>query len=221
MLDDDNFGFKVPMQDYVCSISPTEFEKHCREVLLGYAEDEHLQNFTITHDVKLKASDGTYQIDLYATFTALGAEIKVLCECKQYKSPVKRETVATLDAKLKSLGAHKGILLSTSGFQSGAKEYAAAHGIALFQVYDKECIAVSHDSGTDAIDENDPLLYAERAWPQHCVICWTEKDKYGNPKRIYPNGSIARKIIAEQYRLVCEENGFDNPPASAEMENEK
>ena len=71
MLDDDNFGFKVPMQDYVCSISPTEFEKHCREVLLGYAEDEHLQNFTITHDVKLKASDGTYQIDLYATFTAL------------------------------------------------------------------------------------------------------------------------------------------------------
>ena len=41
-LDSDDFGFKMPMQDYVCSITPTEFEKYCKEVLLGYAEDENL-----------------------------------------------------------------------------------------------------------------------------------------------------------------------------------
>ena len=123
-------------QDYVCSITPTEFEKYCIEILLSYAEEEKLPNFTITHDAKIAAYDGTYQIDIYAEFTAMSVTFKVLCECKQYSKPVGRDKVAELHGKLESIGANKGSLLATSGFQSGAIEYAKTHGIALIQVYD-------------------------------------------------------------------------------------
>lgn len=83
-------------QDYVCSISPTEFEVFCMELLKNYATEEHLRDFNIEHNVKQQAEDGTYQLDIIARFTALDVELKILCECKQYTSPVKRERVELL-----------------------------------------------------------------------------------------------------------------------------
>ncbi|MGP3790676.1 restriction endonuclease [Pseudomonas sp. B392_1p] len=58
----------------------------------------------------------------------------VLIECKKYSSPIERETVQVLHDKVRSLGAHKGMLFTTTGFQSGAIKYAKAHGIALIRV---------------------------------------------------------------------------------------
>ena len=51
-------------QEYVCSITPTEFEKYCLEILAGFAEEEQLTDFSITHNVKIPVEDGTYQIDI-------------------------------------------------------------------------------------------------------------------------------------------------------------
>lgn len=90
-------------QEYVCSITPTEFEKYCLEILAGFAEEEQLTDFSITHNVKIPVEDGTYQIDIYAVFMAMGVEFKILCECKQYSAPVNREKVAALHSKLNSI----------------------------------------------------------------------------------------------------------------------
>ena len=62
----------------------------------GFAEKEKLQDFKIIHNTKIKASDGKYQIDVYAEFTAMGSRFKVLCECKKYKNRVNRDKVAIL-----------------------------------------------------------------------------------------------------------------------------
>ena len=105
-----------PYREFVASISPTEFEELCLEILKGYAEAEHLSDFSIQHNVSIPADDGTYQIDVYARFIAMGVEFKVIAECKRYSSPVSREKVAVLADKVKSLGAHKGIMISTCGF---------------------------------------------------------------------------------------------------------
>ena len=75
--------------DYVLSLTPTEFEKYCYKILKGYAEEESLKDFTTTHNKKIETYDGKYQIDVYAEFTALNSKIKVLCECKQYTSSIK------------------------------------------------------------------------------------------------------------------------------------
>ena len=189
-------------QRYVCSITPTEFEKYCMEILCGYAEKENLIDFTIDHNVKIPASDGTYQIDVYASFMAMGVRFKVLCECKQYSSSVSREKVAVLKDKLQSIGAQKGILLSTAGFQSGALEYAKAHGIALVQVYDRSCDFLCHSSGEAEFDENDPFLYGERKMPPYVGIDVTDTNDEGEVCRVYPTREIVGKILDEMERLI-------------------
>ena len=183
-------------QDYVCSITPEEFEIFCVELLKSYAKEENLADFTIEHNVKIASSDGTYQIDAHASFTAMGVTVKVLCECKQYKNKVKREKVQILADKLRSLGMNKGILLSTSGFQKGAIDYAKEHGIALIQVFDHSCEPVSHSGGLDVNDdENDPMLWGEKHWPKYKAVCLLpEADE---PVVVYPPKEMIEGIYQE------------------------
>ena len=188
-------------QDYVCSITPTEFEQYCLEILEGYAETENLKDFKIDHNVKIITDDGEYQIDVYASFVAMDVEIKVICECKQYKNRVKRDKVILLADKIRSIGAHKGILLSTSGFQSGAIEYAKKHGIALIQVYDRSCDKYSFANGPDAIpNENDPLLYVFKHMPPYRAVNCTTENEY--KRSVYPKRSTMNQLYAEQFRLM-------------------
>ena len=148
-----------PYREFVASISPTEFEELCLEILKGYAEAEHLSDFSIQHNVSIPADDGTYQIDVYARFIAMGVEFKVIAECKRYSSPVSREKVAVLADKVKSLGAHKGIMISTCGFQSGAYEYAKKHGIALLQVINRNVMQKYYAKEYATMDFPDKTIY--------------------------------------------------------------
>lgn len=93
-----------------------------------------MANFKAIHNLNIIKVDGNYQIDIYAEFEAFGGAIKVLVECKRYKYSVKRETVQLLFDKLRATGSHKGMIFSTSGFQSGAIKFAKEHGIALIKV---------------------------------------------------------------------------------------
>jgi restriction system protein len=82
-----------------------------------------------------KGSGGDYKIDVLVMFTIFGgAQVTVLVECKHQRRPVEREDALILEAKLRDVGAHKGMLFSTSGFQKGAIEYAANKGIATVTV---------------------------------------------------------------------------------------
>lgn len=194
-------------QQYVCSITPVEFEKYCLEILAGYAEEDELKDFSITHNEVISATDGDYQIDIYAEFTAMGAKFKVLCECKQYKSAVSREKVAVLHQKLQSVGAQKGILLSTSGFQSGAIKYAKEHGLALIHVEDYPFEYLSHSNGTPKDDDNDPFLYAEKHMPPYIAVnCTSDMDE---PKKVYPTKSMIKKLLIEQNNMIKEQLGID------------
>ena len=154
-----------PYREMIASISPTEYEEYCTEILKGYAEKENLQDFTIQHNVSLSADDGDYQIDIYATFVAMGVQFKVLAECKRYTAPVKRDYVMLLADKVRSIGAQKGILISTSGFQSGAVEYAQKHGIALIQILDKY---VMHIQNSISVGGNaKPILGATTGFEKY------------------------------------------------------
>jgi restriction endonuclease Mrr len=122
-----------PYREFVSKISSAEFELFCLDVLKEYANKECLTDFSITHNKKIKTNDGEYQIDIYTEFVALSVRFKVVVECKRTIRPIEREKVVALSDKVRSIGAHKGILISTSGFQSGAIEYSKIHGIALIQ----------------------------------------------------------------------------------------
>lgn len=116
------------------TISPEEFEREVM-VLLEKTFDPPAQT-NIRHRELLEGMDGTYQIDLTLRFRILGVDFLVAVECKQHKNPIKRETVQILNDRIKSIGAQKGIMFSTSSFQRGAIEYASKHGIALIMFVD-------------------------------------------------------------------------------------
>ena len=116
------------------NITPTDFEKLVHSYLSNLGEK--LNSFESTHNLIIKKIDGNYQIDVYAEFIALGGHIKVLIECKKHKNQIKRETVQLLYDKLRATSTHKGMIFSTSGFQSGAIKFAKVHGIALVKVFE-------------------------------------------------------------------------------------
>lgn len=113
-------------------ITPREFELLVKEYLDSVGKE--LKSFKASHDIHLLKSDGEYQIDVYAEFEVLGALFKVLVECKRHKSKIKREVVQLLYDKLRATGSQKGMVFSTSGFQSGAHRFAEEHGIALIRI---------------------------------------------------------------------------------------
>ena len=181
-----------PYQKLVASITPTDFERLCLEILKSYADAEHLPDFSIQHNIRIPADDGTYQIDVYARFIAMGVEFKVIAECKRYSSPVSREKVAVLADKVKSLGAHKGIMISTCGFQSGAYEYAKKHGIALLQVLDKNVMHIMNAAKPETEDQKleiflmldwynrMPKYYAK----EYATMDFPDRTIYPTPKMI-------------------------------------
>jgi len=115
-------------------LTPTQFELFVRDLM---ERSSHcVEHFETKHAQKLRGSDGEYEIDVFVAFRVMGAEFRVLVECKHHRTAIKRDVVQVLADKVRSLGAQKGMLFSTSNFQVGAIEYAEKHGIALVRVTD-------------------------------------------------------------------------------------
>ena len=184
-----------PYKNIVADMTPTEFEKYCYMVIKEYAEQEKLSDFNIIHNDVIKNYDGKYQIDIHATCTILHAKIDVLIECKKLKSRIEAKVVRELKQKIESLNANKGIIISTSGFQSGAVEFAHSHNIALWQIIEGSVLRITNSTKKyDIIDmlraKHDFLYYVK------------EYDENGFPqKTIYPTP----KMIEEKNELIKEE----------------
>ncbi len=134
------------MQGYPeLGLTPEQFEKQVREFV--DALGTNLDDYTSNHREVVVGSDGEYEIDVTVRFSALEVNYLTLIECKRYSRPVGREKVQSLYVKMQSVGAQKGIVFSTSGFQSGASEYAAAHGIALVELVDGRASYVNKSFG--------------------------------------------------------------------------
>jgi Restriction endonuclease len=70
--------------------------------------------------------DAAFELEI-----AGGARLLCILECKHYKHRVSVADVEEFHSKLDDIGAHKGIMLTTVGYQEGAKKAALGRGIAL------------------------------------------------------------------------------------------
>lgn len=193
-----------PYREFVASISATEFEKYCLEILSAYAEAEALKDFSILHNQKVQSNDGEYQLDIIAEFVALSVGFKVIVECKRYTRPVEREKIVVLADKVRSLGAHKGILISTSGFQSGATEYARQHGIALLQIFDKQVMHIQNSSNPQIDQLHHILVEVIKQSPDFYAYQWSTSLNDFPDKKIYPSKNMLieiKKKISEKYNI--------------------
>ena len=132
-------------------LTPEQFEIEVKSILDHLAGG--LSNYNSEHREVIRGTDGEYEIDVTLRFEAFGVTYLTLVECKRYKNPVPREKVQALHSKMQAVGAQKGIMFSTSGFQSGAVEFATAHGIALVHLQDGRTyyLRKAYDSGDGLI----------------------------------------------------------------------
>jgi restriction system protein len=115
--------------DRAAEVTPEEYERQV--VVWIRATGARLASFDVQHLRRLSGAGGEYEFDAVAELSVLeGAKITLLIECKRYSSPVEREALLSLWAKLQDVKAHKAMIFATCGFQSGALEYAAKYGIA-------------------------------------------------------------------------------------------
>jgi restriction system protein len=145
------------------NLSPKEFELFVKRAL--DATGMGLPDYQSEHRETLTAKDGEYEIDIVVRFTALGgASFLTLVECKNWRNSVKRATVQELLRKIRSTGAHKGIIFTTSEYQPGAVKFAQAHHIGLVIVADghSEWIVKDDEKHAERTELEDVRDYISR-----------------------------------------------------------
>jgi hypothetical protein len=101
------------------------------------AELHETGEVTVQHDVTLTGGSGApRQIDVLIRHKQGLYEHLVVAECKYWNSSVQRQDVDALAMTVREVGASRGVIFSTKGFQSGAVAQAKHDNIDLFLVRD-------------------------------------------------------------------------------------
>ncbi len=84
------------------------------------------------HNVKLKGKSGCeHQIDVFWEYEIAGNKHRVAIECKNYDSLVPIGKVRDFFGVIQDLNGVRGIMVSSKGYQEGAKKFADFYGISL------------------------------------------------------------------------------------------
>ena len=136
-------------------LTPEKFEKQVVDWL--QATGHMLENFKVTHRKNLSGPGGDYEFDAVVECTVLsGAQLTILVECKRHNRPIEREKINLIYAKLGAVEAHKAMVFSTSGFQSGAIKYATSKKIALVTLVDGSFLYQTRSADSSDTDAPPP-----------------------------------------------------------------
>ena len=160
MLDDDAIA-RMTAHYPPADLSAAEFEEFVVELLRSVAPAVGDVDVRL-HD-KIAAADGTYDFDATVRFEFAGLQFLVIVEAKKHAHPIKRELVQVLHQKVQSVGAHKGVMISTAPYQSGAVAFAKIHGVALATVTEGRFTFEAR--GTDEV----PPMSREEAFTRYGV----------------------------------------------------
>jgi hypothetical protein len=126
--------YVAPWRRDWADLSPVQFEEAVVEWLRMAFGAEGLQSFTVEHQARMEDGAGIHcRVDALVRFELAGMVYTTVVECKHQVRPVEGEVVDVLAAKVDRHG-HKGMLISTGGFQRGALERAEQRGIALVHI---------------------------------------------------------------------------------------
>ncbi|MGZ5435659.1 MAG: restriction endonuclease [Pyrinomonadaceae bacterium] len=111
------------------------FEKLTQQIFQEILNQDLVRNIVVRHDVRLKGKATSHQIDIFWEFEFGSVIYKTIVEVKDWKEALNQGEVMKFKAVLDDLPDQpRGIIVSRVGFQSGAREFAAANGILLFEL---------------------------------------------------------------------------------------
>jgi hypothetical protein len=108
-----------------------EFELFVTDLYQGSDE------VTVDHNAFEKGKSGAkYQIDVRVIQKFKLHQIKILIECKRWKSKVDRHVINVMASAIDDLNANKGVIFTTKGYEEGAILYAKSKNIDIFIIRD-------------------------------------------------------------------------------------
>jgi Restriction endonuclease len=100
---------------------------------------DQVPTLTVERDVILQSTLGPHQIDLCLRFELGGVEYQTIVQTKNWSKPVDKFQLLGFKQILDDLpGQPRGIFVTRSGYQSGAKEVALKLGILLYELMEAE-----------------------------------------------------------------------------------
>ena len=98
--------------------------------------DGRVKNIEVKQGIKkFKGKTASHEIDLYWEFQEAGINYKTIVQAKDWSQPVKLEQLLTFKSVLDDIpGQPRGIFVTRTGYQSGARDYAENNGIVLFEL---------------------------------------------------------------------------------------
>lgn len=110
------------------------------ELLVAAIQKELSPGATVSHNVKLfgQLSETTRQVDVLVEQNIGQYSMKIVLDCKDYKTPVDLKGVEEFDGLVQDVGAHKGALVCPAGFTKAAKKRAKKLQIDLYSPADTD-----------------------------------------------------------------------------------
>jgi hypothetical protein len=98
-------------------------------------DQEEVATITVEQNKTLRGKISTHQIDVYWKFQTGGIEHEVIVQAKDWRSAVKQGGLFHFKCVLDDLpNQPRGIFVTRTGYQQGAKDFAAAQGIMLYEL---------------------------------------------------------------------------------------
>ncbi|TAL76237.1 MAG: hypothetical protein EPN76_11760 [Burkholderiaceae bacterium] len=109
-----------------------EYELLTQSIYQAILKEEGSRTVEVQHNVSIAGRSGVeHQIDVYWEFKQAGITHKVLIECKNYASNLTLEKARNYFAVVHDIGNCVGIMVTKTGYQSGAAAFAKHYGLAL------------------------------------------------------------------------------------------
>jgi hypothetical protein len=111
------------------------FEQLAQQLFQAIITQDLVQNIEVKHNVRLEGILTSHQVDVFWEFRVGDVRYQTVVEVKDWAKPVDQGEILEFKAVLNDLpGQPRGIVVSQSGFQAGARRIAAIDGIVLYEL---------------------------------------------------------------------------------------
>lgn len=98
------------------------------------------------------------QVDVYFEYKLAEIKHRVIVECKYHKRPISIDNIKVLESTLRDIGNCTGVIVSSSGFQEGAKKYAKTYGIHTLEAGERPLVSKILAAKIKVLLPNDKII---------------------------------------------------------------
>jgi Restriction endonuclease len=115
--------------------SGTSYELLVQAIFQAIHDQQEVANLLVERNKTLQGKTTPHQIDVYWKFEKAAITYETIVQAKDWKNPVKKGQLIEFKGVLDDLpGQPRGVFVTRTGYQKGAKDFAAAHGVILYEL---------------------------------------------------------------------------------------